>query len=87
MISRGFKGWQARTTCSTRVRPPARCSTFASADFSRVPLPAASTTTTGVDAGDPEQAPTTNTPKTRNMIVMIAFFFMSTFSCWMLEIG
>src|SRR5579863_1182161 len=36
----------ACTTCSTSVRPPARCSTFARFDFSRVPFPAANTTTT-----------------------------------------
>src|SRR5947199_219991 len=40
-FSRAFSGSQARISCSTSVRPPARCSTFARLDFSRVPLPAA----------------------------------------------
>src|SRR6266567_6600732 len=40
-VSRPFSGSQARTICSTNVRPPARCNTFARLDFSRVPLPAA----------------------------------------------
>src|SRR5882762_8747599 len=40
-VWRAFSGSQARTICSTSVRPPARCSTFARLDFSRVPLPAA----------------------------------------------
>ena len=38
------EGAHARSTCSTSVRPPAWCSTFARFDFSRVPLPAANTT-------------------------------------------
>src|ERR1700730_16891428 len=46
MISRPLSGWQARTTCSTSERPPARCNTFASVDFKRVPLPAARITMT-----------------------------------------
>ena len=46
-----LSGWQARTTCSTSERPPARCSTFASADFSRVPLPAARTITAKSEFG------------------------------------
>src|SRR5579864_2263760 len=35
----------ARSTCSTIGSPPSGCSTFGRADFIRVPLPAASTTT------------------------------------------
>src|SRR5580704_2033504 len=35
----------ACTTCSIRVRPPARCRTFACLDFIRVPKPAAKITT------------------------------------------
>src|ERR1700730_412665 len=46
MISRPLSGWQARTTCSTSERPPARCNTFASADFRRVPFPAVRITMT-----------------------------------------
>src|SRR4029077_15878854 len=42
----GFNGIQQRTTCSRSGRPPARCSTFAREDFSRVPLPAARMTMT-----------------------------------------
>ena len=42
----GFNGAQQRTTCSMSARPPARCSTFAREDFSRVPLPAARMTMT-----------------------------------------
>ena len=37
----GFSGWQARTTCSSSGRPPARCSTLASSERMRVPFPAA----------------------------------------------
>src|SRR6202035_2847921 len=46
IISRALSGWHARTTCSISERPPTRCSTFARADFSRVPLPAARITIT-----------------------------------------
>src|SRR5271154_6374960 len=43
-MERGFSGWQARATCSISVRPPARCSTLARFERSRVPLPAAKMT-------------------------------------------
>src|SRR5260370_14390617 len=42
----GFNGAQQRSTCSMSGRPPARCSTLAREDFSRVPLPAARMTMT-----------------------------------------
>ena len=45
MTARGLSGWQARTTCSTSARPPARCSTLAKLERKRVPLPAARMTT------------------------------------------
>src|SRR5258706_9437612 len=45
MTVRDFSGVHAAMTCSTRLRPPARCRTFAKLDLSRVPFPAARMTT------------------------------------------
>src|SRR5438445_11240432 len=51
MVFRDFSGAQAAMTCSTSVRPPARCKTFATPDFRRVPFPAARITTARSLAG------------------------------------
>src|SRR6202022_5112302 len=45
MVFLAPNGVHARITCSTSVRPPARCNTLARLDFRRVPLPAARMTT------------------------------------------
>src|SRR5436309_14345760 len=45
MVSRALSGSHARTICSTRVRPPARCNTLARLDLRRVPFPSARTMT------------------------------------------
>src|SRR5215469_5874113 len=44
-VSRALSGSHAPRICSTRVRPPARCNTFARLDLRRVPFPAARTIT------------------------------------------
>ena len=51
----GLRASAARKTCSISGSPAARCSTFGSADFMRVPLPAARMTTWMSDMACPEQ--------------------------------